>query len=268
MSGIDFETLLEYARIGIRRASIFMGFGVHAAASPAIRNFDLSKETKLRVVADTNDDKLLGEYKSEFRSWVIVNGLREIHEAFTEYLEKLNQACLTIGWVAGEFTPEACDGQHKKFHRGGLPDKFEILRKRFGVITQHEDGLNSLNDARNCFTHRRGIVGPDDFNHEDQLRLRWRTLDIYFIPAGGRPVLTRDIPEGGLPMPGGFIESKYVERICSFSKGEILELSPLQLAEICYFADEAAVELANSAVEYARRKGIPINERPSGATGS
>ncbi|MCX5920315.1 MAG: hypothetical protein NTW61_03170, partial [Candidatus Melainabacteria bacterium] len=102
MSGIDFETLLEYARIGIRRASIFMGFGVHAAASSAIRNFDLSKETKLRIVPDTNDETLLGEYKHEFRSWVIVNGLREIHESFTEYLEKLNQACLTIGWVAGE----------------------------------------------------------------------------------------------------------------------------------------------------------------------
>lgn len=267
MSGIDFETLLEYARTGIRRASIFMGLGVHAATSPAIRNFDLSRETKLRVVADTSDDKLLGEYKSEFRSWVIVNGLREIHEAFTEYLEKLNQACLTIGWVAGEFTPEACDRHHKNFHRKGLPDKFEILRKSFGVITQHEDGVNSLNDARNCFTHRRGIVGPDDFNHEDQLRLRWRTLDIYFIPAGGQPVLNRHIPEGGLPMPGGFIESKYVERICSFSKGEILELSPLQLAEICYFADDAAVELANSAVEYARRKGISINECRSDATG-
>ena len=125
MNGIDFENLLEFARLGIRRGSIFMGFGVEAAKNPLIRKFDLSEHTKLKYVESTNDDILLNEYKDEFKCWVISNALRELHEGFAEYLEKLNQACLTLGWVAGDFSPEVCDRHQKKFMRDGFPEKFE-----------------------------------------------------------------------------------------------------------------------------------------------
>lgn len=133
MNGIDFEELLEYVRFGMRRTSIFMGLGVHAASNPAIRTYDLSSQTKLKITPNTEDESLLQEYKDEFQRWVITNGLRELHEAFVEYLEKLNQACLTIGWVAGKFTSEECDHRHAKFHQAGFPEKLAGLRKNLGV---------------------------------------------------------------------------------------------------------------------------------------
>lgn len=266
MQGIDFEKVLEFARLGVRRASLFMGFAVNMANNPNVRDYDLSHQTKHRVLPEANDESVLAEYKHEFRTWVIANSLRELHESFVEYLEKVNQACLTFEWVVGEKTPEECDRLQKKFHSAGFPDKFDILRRQFSVTTQHEDGWLSVNAVRNCLTHRRGVVGREDFNEGDHLQLRWRALEIYFIPAEGAPVLNHDIPPGGLPMQGGALESKYVFRTCSFEKGKLVELSPLQLAEICAFADEAAVELANSAVELARRKGISIAERPSSAS--
>ncbi|MBC3807625.1 hypothetical protein H8K52_09750 [Undibacterium seohonense] len=266
MQGIDFEKVLEIARLGIRRASLFMGFAVNMANNPNVCEYDLSHQTKYRVLPETNDENMLAEYKHEFRTWVIVNALRELHESFVEYMEKVNQACLTFDWVVGEKTPEECDRLQKKFHKAGFPDKFDILRRQFTVTTQHEHGWLSVNAARNCFTHRRGVVGREDFNEGNHLQLRWRALEIYFIPAGGTPVLNHDIPLDGLPMQGGALESKYVDRSCFFDKGQLVELSPLQLAEICAFADEAAVELANSAVEFARGKGISIGERPSGAS--
>lgn len=129
-------------------------------------------------------------------------------------------------------------------------------------MTEHEEGLVSLNAVRNCLTHRRGIVSVEDLNQGNQLRLSWRALEVYFVPKQGAPILNRDIPKDGLSPDGGFIESKYVERCCSFKFGEPVSLSQLQLAEICFFADEAAVDLANSAVEYARRRGIEIRGRP------
>lgn len=113
MNGVDFEKLLETARLGIRRASIFMGFGVEVAQNSLIRKFDLAEHTKLKFVENTNDDILLNEYKDEFKRWVISSALREIHEGFIEYLEKLNQACLTFGWVAGDFNSEMCDRLQK-----------------------------------------------------------------------------------------------------------------------------------------------------------
>ena len=266
MQGIDFEKVLEYARFGIRRASLFMGFAVNMANNPNVRDYDLSNQTKYRVLPESSDEHTLTEYKHEFKIWVIANALRELHESFVEYLEKVNQACLTFEWVAGEKTPEECDKSLKKFHNAGFPDKLDILRKKFSVETQHENGWLSLNAARNCFTHRRGIVGQDDLNQGDCLELRWRVLEIYFIPAEGQPVLNYHIPPGGLPAEGGAIESKYAERKFSFNQGQFIELSPIQLSEICAFADEAAVELASAAVEFARKKGISIRNREDGAS--
>lgn len=262
MKSIDLEELLECARIGIHRASIFMSLAIETAENPLIRKFDFSKQTKLKIVENTDDDEVLKDYKDEFKNWVIGNSLRELHEGFTEYLEQLNQACLTFGWVAGGFSNKDCDRFHKKFFRDGFPDKLETLRNRFSVSTMHERGLVSLNAARNCLTHRRGIVSLEDANHGAELRLSWRALEIYFIPAQGEPILNCDFPKSGVDADGGAIESKYVERNCSFSYGQALTLSHLQLAEICFFVDEAVVELANSAVEYARSKGIKIRDRP------
>lgn len=266
MNSIDFEDLLECVRLGIQRTSIFMGLGVHAASDPSIRSYDLSSQTKLKIAPDTEDASLLQEYKDEFQRWVIANGLRELHEAFVEYLEKLNQACLTIDWVAGRLTSHECDLRHKKFHKTGFPEKLKRLREDFDVQTLHEEGLLSLNSARNCLTHRRGVIGSLDVGNASGLCLRWRTLEIYFVPADGEPILNRNIPSGGLDACGGAIESKYVERNFSIGIGQILALEPLQLAEICFFADEAAVELANSAVAFASSQGIEVRNRPDTIT--
>ena len=266
MNELDFEQLLEYARLGIRRASVFMGLGVCAADNHSVRNYDLSKQTKLKITPNTQDESLLQHYKDEFQEWVIANGLRELHEAFVEYLEKLNQACLTIGWIAKSHSSEDCDRLHEKFPKAGFPEKIAVLRKSFAVQTAHEEGLLSLNTARNCLTHRRGIVGSADVGDREDLCMRWRALEIYVIPVGGEPILNFDIPPGGLDVSGGVIESKYVERNFNVGVGQMLKLTPLQLAEICFFVDEAAVELANSAVEYARSVGIQIRNRPDMAT--
>ena len=194
MQDIDFEKILEFARLGIRRASLFMGLAINMANNPNVRDYDLSHQTKYRVLPKTNDEKVIEEYKHEFRTWVIANALRELHESFVEYLENVHQACLTFERAVGEKTPEDCDRLQKKFHNAGFPDKFDILRHQFTVTTQHVDGWLSVNAVRNCLTHRRSIVRREDFNEGDRLQLQWRALEIYFIPAEGVPVLNHDIP--------------------------------------------------------------------------
>lgn len=258
---INFEALVEVARLGIRRASVFMGLGVNAEASADVRRVDLSGETKLRIVADP-DAALLVEYKREFKNWVIANALREVHEGFTEYLEQLHQACLTIGFRANPFTPDQCDGFHKKFHRAGFPDKFKTLTERFDVSTVHETSLRSINDVRNCWTHRRGVVSQADLNDGSQLTLTWRALDIYIGSKDRLPLHTRDIPPGGVIVENAWVEAKLSDRKRSFKVGQTVELSPLELAEICFSANEAATELATGAVNYARRIGIQGHARP------
>jgi len=261
MPAIDFTKIIEVASIAIRRSSIFMGLGVNAAESDNLRDYDLSAETKLRVVPQTNDQETLSTYKAEFRAWIIANGLRELHEGFTDFLERLHDACLTLGLSVGAFTPEQCDKLHKSFHRDGFPDKFEMLRKRFRVGTEHEPSLLSINAARNCFTHRRGRVGQKDLTDGQALVLTWKSIDFYITPTGQEPILTDNICPSGLPTPdGGEIEARPVVRELKFLPNSYIEFTPRHLADLCFAASEAANQLAASAVEYARGLGVKINE--------
>jgi hypothetical protein len=257
MRGIDFPRIEETVEIAIRRASIFMGFGINAVSDPAFKNYDLSKVTKLRVAPAEVDAETLSTYKSEFSSWIVAGGLRELHEGFTHFLEQINFACLTLGWSVGKFAPQECENFHKSLHGDGFPDKFETLKKRFGIETEHEVGMVSINAARNCLTHRRGVVGRDDTKGNEHLRLSWKSIDIYLIPAGAEPVLTDDIgPEGHPTPPGSQIEFRAVDRELMFPLGGSITFTPKQLADLCYVASQAAHQLTLAAASYAESLGI------------
>jgi len=241
-----------------------MGLGVNAAADPNQTNFDLSNETKIRLVPPTDDPEVLASYKSKFRSWVVSNGLRELLEGFVDFLEALHRDCLTLAWSKGKHTPDECDSLHSKFHKAGLPEKFKILSERFGISSTRSKHILLINAARNCYTHRRGKVGSADVKDNDVLTVTWESLDILIHRPGEDPVNVRDLPEGGLPTPdGGSIESKAVVRMLEFKLGSYIEFSATDLAELCFFVNETATEFAASAVEYAAGIGIEVRNRES-----
>lgn len=264
MPAVDFDRTLERARLGFHRASIFMGFGVNAVADPAQKNFDLSQETKIRLVPPTDDPKILASYKSEFRSWIVSNGLRELLEGFVDFLEALHRDCLTLAWSKGRYTSDECDSLHSKFHKAGLPEKLRTLNECFGIGSARGNHILSINAARNCYTHRRGKVGPADVKDGDVLTVTWDGLDIFIHRPGQAPVNVRDVPGGGLPTPeGGSIEAKMAARMLEFKLGSYIEFSPTNLAEFCFFVNEAATEFAADAVEYAKKIGIEVRNRES-----
>lgn len=266
MPAIDFDRTLERARLGFRRASIFMGFGVNAAGDPKVSNFDLSNETKIQLVQPTEDPEILAGYKSEFRSWVVSNGLRELLEGLVDFLEALHQDCLTLAWSIGRHSPEECDKLQKRFHHAGLQDKFEILQERFSLSSGHVEAILSVNKVRNCYTHRRGRVGQADVGKENKLVVEWEAMDILINRPGEDPINIRDLPEGGLATPdGGTVEAKKVLRCLEFELGSHVKLSATDLAEFCFLANQAAAELASCAVEFAKTIGIEVRDRENGS---
>lgn len=239
-----------------------MGLGVNAAADPNQTNFDLSNETKIRLVPPADEPEILASYKTEFRSWVVSNGLRELLEGFVDFLEALHGDCLTLAWSKGEYMPDECDSQQKKFHKAGLQEKFKILNERFGISSTRGRHILSINAARNCYTHRRGKVGLADAKGGDVLTVTWESLDILIHRPGEEPVNVRDFPEDGLVTPDGCsLEAKKVVRILDFELGSYIEFSATNLAEFCFLVNETASELATGAVEYAKGIGIEVSNR-------
>ena len=68
-----------------------------------------------------------------------------------------------------------------------LPDKLAHLKTEHGMAVDSvlERQLLSINNARNCLVHRRGIISQRDLNSDDTMRVEWRKLHIFLQNQDG-----------------------------------------------------------------------------------
>jgi hypothetical protein len=203
MIRIDLDKLLDRALQGVRRASVFMGLGVNAALDPNFKNYQLSRLTSIQIVPDDVSDEGLSHFKEEFRLWIEAGGFRELTETFASYLDSLCHTRLVLQAVRRKKSGLSIEEAHAKFRSEGFPKKLNILAQRFQVGPAHRDHLLSLNRARNCLTHRRGIVGVEDTCGEVNCTVAWRGLDISSQDSGGERHYMNAMPEGGILLSEG-----------------------------------------------------------------
>jgi hypothetical protein len=169
-------------------------------------------------------------------------------------LDALHQVCLAIS--------KGTVGQQKAFEQQGFPNKLNLLDAGFSVGPKHAEYLKSLNKARNCLTHRRGIVGQEDFTGGNSLTVLWLGVDLFVETLVGEKHMLNVIPEGGLLLPeGGSVMMQMMERERTFDFGSQVKFSTLDLAEICWFFDREARSALASAVEFAKKSGVIVNEK-------
>lgn len=253
---IDFDRILEVALLGVRRAAIFMGFGVNAALDPNFQSFQLSALTKIQLVPSDVPADTLQHYKEEFKRWIEGAGLRELSEAFAVFLDSLHHACLLI---SRERIAEM-NTKQRAFRQEGLPNKLNVLQQRFGIESRHAAYLVLINRARNCLTHRRGVVGPEDLRDaETEFVVRWLGTDFFVETPEGERHLLNELPPEGLDLPdGGTVAMQLVERVRPFALGAMLELSTRDLAEICWFYSHEARGMIQGGIAYAERMGVEV----------
>ncbi|WP_293575818.1 hypothetical protein [Phaeobacter sp.] len=253
--------ILEIALKGVRRSAVFMGLGVNAARNPENCNYQLSGITQIQLVPDNVPEETVAHFKEEFQIWIVAGALREATEAFALFLDELHRACGIILALKNNTSLEDVAEKQSKYAREGLPNKFNILDQRFGVKSAFKEYLLLVNQARNCLTHRRGIVGPEDVKDQSQFTLKWRGLDIFAEEPDGNKIDLTEIPEGGVLLEnGGQVKAQVVERSRSFEKGALLSLSPRDLAEVCWFLTEAAKEITRTTIEFAQANGATVEE--------
>lgn len=266
---IDFSQILDVAMKGVRRTAVFMGLGLNAASDPALTKFSLEGRSYMQLVPEPQPPETVAHFKTEFGKWIVGCGLRELLETFETFLTEVFDACMVSAIKAGLVTQAEAEKERKRFGFGGLSNKVTVLGK-LGVTGVHSHYFASLYEARNCLTHRQGLVGWEDCKDAavpGRLVLTWRGYAREIREPSGNIIPLED--ERGVPcglpvyLPdGGDMLVRVLERRREFAVGDVVELSPADLAEICAFVIHEAQAILASAVAYVEGPcGIPV-QRP------
>ena len=259
---IDLDSTIVAAQKGIRRAYVFMGLGVNAAADPNLNNVHLADNPQIFIVPQEVPPEIMSSYKESFAQWIISNGLREIIESFGLTLNSIYRACLLID-AKGQADVEGRNRDRAvKFEQLGEKRKLENLADEFGITSELADYIQLLNAARNCLTHRWGVVSQADCNEPGEFVLRWRRLEYIAQTEGGHEiVLPARIDEPIHFDEPATIGIRWVDANRSFVIVSVLRLEPQELLDICLMMLMATDELRRSLLSFVESRGIQVNVR-------
>jgi len=258
---IELAHILEIANKGIRRAAVFMGVGVNVAEDKSFKKYELTDKTNIQIIPSNLDDETIGHIKKEFEIWVIANGLRELIEAFSIYLDEIYNACLLIEIVNNHLERANYSKYCRKYAKQGFPNKLNLMKQKFGIHPMHEDYINSIYKVRNCLAHRRGIVRKDDCKEGSSLKIKWLGIDANIITPSGQQHSALDVPEEGIFLPeGGKLVVTNIEKEKTYNIGEIVKIDANMLSEICWYMLNEAYSIFDRTINYMKASGIKIND--------
>lgn len=252
----NLDHVIEILRNGIRRADVFMGIGLNAAeADPALSHV-LSPDNLHHInLVKTNltlEEK--AHVAAEFGKWVRANGLRELIETVSLFLDKLYEPLFIVHRGADK------DGNKlerpDRFERLGIVDKIESMSGVLPVSDDDKRMLSAMNRMRNCYVHRRGIVGGRDLDEQaDAMTVRWLAFDMQVEEPDGNVIPESEL-YGRVLEQGGVVQIKVVERTRSFRQGTEVVLEKRDLKEICLSALTIGQRMLFTTVEQARASGL------------
>jgi len=261
---INFDEITEIAKVGVNRAYIFMGFAVNMSLNPHFSDFEVSDSPNLLLVSQNISDSERHEFKGEFANWAIANGLRDLNEYFEVFLDQIYNCALIIeSWsiqsAGGEFDNSRNALRVNKFQKIGMVEKFKVLEKELSISIKFAEELLSIKRARNCLTHRLGIVDSKDLTDDNCMIISWRILELYGYEPDGSEYIP---PQDKFPMKfpeNSPVKRRFVIQKKSILLGERIIFYPTELKEICLTHLIAIDQVKDSFITFAMQKGVILN---------
>ena len=261
---LNFDFVAGIPNRGIRRAAVFLGLGVNAARDPSFKNYQLENISLFRVVPDGLPDEKIEEFKKKFEGWVISCALREFVESYAVFLDHVHRSCLLMATSKGRVKPVDAESWGPAFERKGLDQKLSLLRRRFNITTERETYFTGIKQARNCISHRGGVVGIEDVDEADSiLRLQWWRMEVLAQMESGREKsLMPPVPRGGVLFEEpGQVCVRFSRNVKEYKVGDILRLSPNDISEILLLASLTTGDILKGLIEYSQSIGIQIKPK-------
>jgi hypothetical protein len=254
---LDLDRVLETLRRGVRRADVFMGIGLNAAEQTPPPSHILAPETghTLHLVKQELTEAETAHVAAEFGKWVRANGLRELMETFSIYMHELYAA----NFVLLKFVNKLGDLARvspARFERMGIGDQIKTLSQAIAVSGDDIDIVMSLNRCRNCYAHRRGVVGENDIDASTGVFiLCWVAFQIEIAEPNGNIIPEVEI-YGRVLESGGTLQMRLVKRTRQYARGAELVMNKRELKEICLCIFLIGQHLLRATVALAKEEGV------------
>jgi len=259
---IDFSDIVDISRSGVRRAYVFMGLGVNASNLDELDSYDIENGTQFKILQENQFRAAIPQFKTEFKNWILLNTMRELVETFSRFLSSV-YSNTSIVYSANQ--PEDVWEKYKKkvqsFEMMGVENQLKTLRKDFLILTQKEKYFKSINQFRNCVTHRGGHVEKRDLNKGRTFELLWWGIEMYAEDIEGNKMnLKHPIPDEGILIEKeSRLKYRFTELTRIYQKGDIVSLSPNEVSEICFLILVATDEIMKTFSELIKSK-IPMSK--------
>jgi hypothetical protein len=252
----NLDQIMEPVGVGLRRAYVFLGLGLNAAIDPNHVNFHLPGKFTLSFIPEGQSSEEIKEFKEEFGRWIVANSLREVIESLAITLDRGHEICLA---VANRKGIEA--SALSAFLRKGVVGKLVAWSNELGIQTPLKDHFFSITTARNCFSHRRGVLGKEDCDAAGRFVLRYlRPEFLIKAPSGKETIVPPDFQEPILAKDGGVFQMRIVENEKEFTVGSLLVLSPLEVRDILWTVWNTGLALKSGIIEFCKKNGVMVTE--------
>lgn len=249
----------------VTRAAMLMAYGWNCSVEARDADFHLDGFIQLINAPRDPPPAQMEAFRDDYRAWIIGNGFRELVAALESVLDFVHMVIAHADARLKNKRARDANKECDRFERLGLALKFDHLRKRHGIDTGLSDHFETLTLARNCLTHRGGIVTDKDCNADGGLRITWLGFDSAITePAGREHVLTLDskgpIDSSKFEGEGNpKLNLECVNRAALFKPGERVYIPPRTLQEICHMGSLACAELNRHAINWFLDRGINVN---------
>lgn len=257
---IDLDKVSNIMQSGVNRAAYFLGLGLNALSNPDLKSADLLPFTSYNFGGKDLDEDSINSIKNAFKKWLVSNCLRDLMESFALYCDSIVEIIIYINSHGNTVVMEDILTQYKRLTKKGIKEKIQYMKKDISIDNEETTIIFSINNARNCMVHNRGVVGGKYCNQGNKLKLQWIGLRTYLeldgkhkVPVDNR-IIERNKINGEITGASVIYEKK--EKL--FEEGSVIDISPQELADICLFFSATSEKIKKSLRDYIKSRGITI----------
>ena len=231
----------------IQRSIDLVSFGLQAADRLEIESLEIPG-LRFQLSPAQNLAMEIVQAREEFGTWVLANGLRDCVDAIGPSLELARKICFL--WTREGEVTEVEEGKLKlsaqisgeewnvhiidkarDFEYWPLRKKLDHLQDKYHLPQPElSEDILSVSYARNCLTHRKGMVGPEDLKDKSEggLLVKWRKFELQARGENGARVLELPAEVQG----GEIVSCRYVNVSRKFALGDRIHFSPAEFVDI------------------------------------